>query len=478
MAIIQKLISHDDLFLQSTNKILLNDIRVTDGSIKDMLFTTLTDEISLVPSCECGNLQGAYLIDKTCGVCHTLVTEPFNNTSPLLWVKSFTPELKFINPKFWLMLTTIISTKIDALRWLSDTSYNPGNASITLLALSEIIGGRSYMNVVNNIDKILDYLSNNSQFRTLAKSVKLSALKRVYKQDKDKVLSSYLPLINKNLFIMVSSKKSNYSSILLADIIDQALLAVSTANDQHKSKKQLANNTAKLISIGANLFKEYVKESVGRKNGIARKNLYGSRVNFTFRCVASSLPSSYNYDEVIVPWCIGMTTFRPHVLNKLYKLGLTPEEASALVFNYTNKYHPVLDKILQEIISESPNGYIPILVSRNPSLGQNSIQKLKLIKFNTEVDVQTIFISVLVAASFNLDFDGDECNISCLLDADLAKRAEVLKPHVNIVAMDNYKISGNLNMPKTSVITLMNYMHKEEPINKDCPIANELRNMG
>ena len=479
MPIIQKLENLDNLYQQSSNKIILNRLSITEeDNIRNLLYTTLENETPLVPSCECGKTQGGYLIGKICQYCHTEVMEPFSNFKPILWCESFTPELKFINPEFWAMLSNIISIKMDGLRWLSDTSYRPGNEPVILHSIASMIGGRSYLNVVNNLDKIINILSNNSQYKTLTKYSKLQNLKKVYERQKDAIFSDFLPLINKNLFVMVNTGKGNYSSMLLADIIDQALLVVSTANDPHKTTKQLERVTAKLIHKSAELFKRYVREMVGRKNGIARKNIYGTRANFTFRCVASSIPSKYNYDEIIVPWVVGLAVFRPHIINKLRKRGFYPEEASKLVFDYTNRYHPLIDEILQELIKESPGGYIPVLINRNPSLGQNSIQKLKIVEFNKDPNIQVIYASVLVAPAFNLDFDGDCLNAMLLIDNDMAKRAEVLEPHVNIVAMDVYKISSNLNLPKTSIITLMNYMDKEEPSDPNCPIAKELREMG
>jgi len=478
MPVIQKLINLDDLYQRASNKIVLNDLSLTEGNIKDLIYTTLEEETKLVPSCECGKTKGGYIIGKICPYCHTTVMEPFSNLEPILWIRTFNPDIKFINPKFWVILSNIISSKMDGLRWLSDTTYRPGNIPLVLHSIADVIGGRSYVNVANNLDKIINILMNNSQYKIISKATKLINLKKVLKNQRDCIFSDHIPLINKNLFVMVSTSKGNFSSILLADIIDQAILAVSLANDPHKTDKKIERTMAKLISKGTSLFKKYVKDMVGKKTGIARKNIYGTRANFTFRCVASSLPSNYNYDEIIVPWIIGLTAFRPHIMNKLLRLGFYPDEANRLIFNCTNRYHPLIEKLLQELIDESPGGYIPVLINRNPSLGQNSIQKLKIVKFDNDPRKEVIYVSVLVAPAFNLDFDGDCVNAMLLLDGDMARRADVLKPHVNIVAMDVYKISGNLNLPKTSIITLMNYLDKEEESDPNCPIAKELRELG
>lgn len=55
--------------------------------------------------------------------------------------------------------------------------------------------------------------------------------------------------------------------------------------------------------------------------------------------------------------------------------------------------------------------------------------------------------------------------------------AKVFSPHNNVPALDVYKISGNLNLPKTSAITISNYLHKKEDEDVNCPIALKLNEM-
>lgn len=404
MALIQKLINLDNLFQQVNRKIILNDMTLADENIKDIIYTSAGEHVSLIPQCTCGELTGGYMIGKVCNACGTDVVKPFDNIDPLLWIRKFDDDIPWINPKFWLMLTNIISTTMDGLRWLSDTTYKPKKVPPILISISEILGGRSYLNVINNIEKIILILKATPSYKTIPKATKLNLIHKLYKREKKTLFSSYIPLINKNLFINETSPTNNYSTLLLADIIDLALLAVSVSNDVKLTQKKKENSTAKIISQTADLFLKYTKELVARKEGLVRKNIYGSRTHFSFRAVITALPYNYDYDTITVPWIVGLSTFRPHLINKLLKLGWTLKKASDYIYESCYVYSKLIDDLLKELIAEAPGKGIAVMLNRNPSLGASSIQLVYIVEFI--FGNNTMGISKLIAKGFNADYDG------------------------------------------------------------------------
>jgi len=403
MALIQAYISLDNLYQQVNRKILLNNIKLSTDDIKDLIYTTYEDEVSMLPKCECGYYNKTYLLGKECPKCGTTAIRPFDNIEPILWIEKFADDLPFINPKFWADLSRIISTKLDGLRWLSDTSYNPPIVPQALLALKSIIGGRGYKNVLHNLKNIIIFLKHNSYFKTLPKQTKLDALLNRYEKDEHLLLSNHIPLINKKLFVMEKTSKGNFTTVLLSDIIDLALLAINTANDFSITPKRLETNTAKIISKSANLFTNYVKDLVSRKGGLIRKNIYGTRAHFTFRCVVSSLNKEYDYDTLHVPWLVLTTTFRPHVLNKLLRRGYSYKEASEKIFQATLHYDAEIAKIGNELIKESRYKGIAVLGNRNPTLSSGSFALVYITKFKDDIEDRTISISSMIAPSMNMD---------------------------------------------------------------------------
>lgn len=408
MPIIQSYVNLDDLYIKADRVIKLNDVKLTQESIKDIIYTKYGNEISIVPQCECGHYKGGYLLGKECPVCGTTVIKAFESIKPILWIENFQEDLPFVNPKFWADLNKIINSKVDGLRWLSDTSYNPQSIPPVLPGLKALIGGRSYKNVINNLDKIIAYLKHSSYYKVHNKKSKLDILHENFHKYHDKLFSTHLPLINRKLFVIEDTNKGKYTNILSGDIVDLATLAIETANNINVTPKKLQNVTAKLISKSAGLFVSYVQDLVSKKGGLIRKNIYGTRAHPAFREVVSSLPPGYRYNEIHVPWKTLCSTFRPQVLNKLIKRGYNLKQASKKVFNGVLHYDSEIDTIGKELIAESPYIGLPVLANRNPSLLQGSIQLVYITKFKPNVEESTVNISIHLAPAFNMDFDGDQ----------------------------------------------------------------------
>lgn len=474
MALIQKLISLDDLYSRTGRKIMLNDLHLTTENLKDLIYTTTGEKISLIPQCECGNLKNGYMLGKVCNICGTDVIRPFDNIEPLLWVRKFDDSIPFINPKLWGMLSAIISTKLDGLRWLSDTSYSVKTVPPVLLSIASVIGGRSYLNVINNIETIITMLQHHSSYKTILKATKLKVLLRIYKKSQAVSYSSYIPLINKKLFISETSNTGRYDTLLLADVIDLAMLAITVSNDVRLTQKKKEAATAKIISKSSKLFIDYIKDLVARKNGLARKNIYGTRVHFSFRAVVSSLSNKKRYDTIEVPWIVGVTTLRPFLINKLYGLGYTLKQADKMLLEACFIYNPLLDDLLKEMIASHPEKGLPILMNRNPTLGAGSIHYLVISKFKTDINDMTIGISKLIAKSLNLDYDGDSINSMLIIGKELQDLAKVFKPLYNVPQFGNYKVSGNLNLPKTQVMTLSTYFNEKTLDAKKCMVFDKI----
>ena len=407
MPVVQELISHDALFQEVGKKIILNDLTFIDlKDFKEKIYTIYDKEISLIPSCECGYFKGEYLKGKVCPRCRTEVASIYDNLMPIFWVRKFDNDIPFVNPKFWAMFSKLIYKKYDALRYLSDTYYNPKNKPPIFETLKILINGRSYKNLINNFDKIFNYLLNNSVYKS--KHKKLKDLYNLYTNNKDKVYSNYLPLFNKKLFVMERNTKGDFTSSVVSDAVNLATDIVFTINNLATDKRKLENKTAQLISGITELFYNYNDEFIGKKGGLIRRNIYGTRSHFTFRYVVSSLKATYDYDTIHVPWEVGPVVFRPHLLGMLLRDGYSLKEAQAYLDRVVKQYDPYIDKLLQQLIDESPYKGIPTLANRNPSLGKGSIHLVYITKFKKDPEETSVSISIMIAPSLNMDFDGEK----------------------------------------------------------------------
>ena len=111
----------------------------------------------------------------------------------------------------------------------------------------------------------------------------------------------------------------------------------------------------------------------------------------------------HRHDEIYIPWGMGITAFREHVLNKLLKRGFLLNDAIMLIYSSVVKYNHLLEEIFNEIITESPWGGIPVIFQRNPSIMVGSAQLFKITKIKRDPEDITISFSILCTSSCNAD---------------------------------------------------------------------------
>ena len=92
---------------------------------------------------------------------------------------------------------------------------------------------------------------------------------------------------------------------------------------------------------------------------------------------------------------------------------------------------------------------------------------LYITKFKDDPMDFSMGISAKIIKAPNGDFDGDELNMTLLLDSVLEEEYEVLSPHYNIPDLSNpYAVSGNLTLLGPANAILLNYLRDkmEDPM--------------
>ena len=406
MSVILDLKNMEDLFNETSNKIIINDMRIFDiKELVEQLFIKYENELTLIPKCKCGKLQGNYLKGEYCNACSTYVEDRFNELKPFIWVRQMRSDIPYLSPYIWTTINMLMG-KENPMRWLADTTYNPPKIQSFWHTIKAIIGGRGYLNVINNLDKMLNWLKTYSKFKSPEKQLIIDTLLKKITENKDEVFSPYLPLFNNNFFIIEKNNKDRYTSSVLGDIINVATLALNTVNAPRVTDKRLEITTAKIVALVSDLFVKYVRENLSGKKKLIRKHIYGTRAHFTGRAVITAISGKHEYDELHVPWSIAVPLFRPHIINLLVKKGYNYREASDKVFAASTTFNDEIYQLLKVYITNTPEGGVPCLFHRNPSLLQGSTQKLRITKIKTDTGDNTIALSTLIVKSPNGDFDG------------------------------------------------------------------------
>lgn len=364
-----KFINYNDAYNRVNKKILLNDVNFDKGDdvaeVNKLLYTVYnTTIIDTTPKCSCGAVHSSCRINVFCEECGTYCEEPNTNKDPLLWMGAIN-NVSFIHPVFWGNLRKILDNRVDCLRWLSDTSYNPPKKPDFLHNCLTVIGGvRSYDNLYKNIPALIDYVKQISKFKKDHNIVNsLNKLRKVWLTVKETRVN-YISIPNKNLFVMESNSKGRFINLAVTDMVDVVNYWIKKSSDT-LDYNMACKATSKLISRYCDLSNEVFNNFMAGKKKIVRKHLYGSRANLAYRGTIVCVPERHEYDMIEIPWNIGVTTYRPLMINKLVKRGYKYKDARLLLFKHVDKYHPVISEIMDELVDECPEKGLPTICQRN-----------------------------------------------------------------------------------------------------------------
>jgi len=186
--------------------------------------------------------------------------------------------------------------------------------------------------------------------------------------------------------------------------------------------------------------------------------------------VITSISTPHRYDDLHLPWGLTVQLLKYHIINKLNrrinpKTGRVYTAVEALNFVYDNvlRYDAEMDAILKELIAESNGGRgFIVLFARNPTLQRGSIQQFYVPKIKTNVADNTISMSPICLRAPNADFDGDQLNLTLILDNQLSQATARLAPHLWVLSLERpHDISGNLELQGPVVDTIANWLHAD-----------------
>jgi len=414
MAITQRYKNMDAFFrFTDGDKIIINDLSYIDSKDMDYIQSKLTTvydnaSISTIPSCDCGALKSKYLLGVECQECSTVCVDPRDAKQPVLWFGKLADNLPLVNPAFWNSLTSIMPGKLDGLRWLSDPTYNPAvNIPNYLLLIHKDIMGdtREYSLLIDRLPAILDYLVISPDVTSKSGKDGIVKLRHYYAKYNKDILSTYLPLPNKKQFVIENTTKGKYTNLVLGDAIDIVTNWLRNASPEVNHKRQ-SIATATLVHRLSKMYLKQYSDFLVSKQGSFRKHVYGGRSHFTFRTVISAATGKHKVTELVPPWVVLVTVFRPHVLNRLVRRGYSYMAADKLLTRAISVYDPVIDEIQRELIAESPfEQGIPCIMNRNPSLMQGSALAMYIPRFNTDPKTLVTTLSPLLAKMPNYDYD-------------------------------------------------------------------------
>lgn len=352
--------------------VIINDLPNATETERRVLMNTISttfedDLISVAPVCDCGSTRGVP-VGTRCHSCGTEVKSRFNeDVSASLWFRRPGGVEKLFHPYFWFQLKKrFTKSGFSLIQYLTDPAYTARVKTPTIVDQLNNEGfKRDYNFFIQNFWQIMDFLFSKREFSKVKKGQE-DPLFALIKQNSHLLLSDYIPLPNKVFIITETSNMGVFIDPVTTKAKDVLLSIASIDRDFYEQDERVKRNrTARALDNLANFYPEYTYKNLAQKPGQIRKHWFGSRSNFSFRYVITSIEGSHRYDEIHVPWVVGLTSFRPHLLNKLKKMGYRLNEAISLLYRCVHKYDPLIERLLNELIQEAGPSGIPVQMQRN-----------------------------------------------------------------------------------------------------------------
>lgn len=365
--------------------------------------------VDIVPQCACGSMRGTIFLHDECLECGTKVTDYIGVQAPILWIGKIN-GYKFITPQFWYMMNNLIKIgNFDSMAYLTNKRYK--SPLVVPKILNEIISNidgfkRNYSYVVENIEKILIFLSNSGTF--YQKRHKVKALHQLYIKEKKNLVSSVLPIPNKNIFIIEDSNFNSKKTNIVTSMIKSLIINFRDAIHNGVAPDIIIS---KLISELTTVYSNNVTDLVVGKSSLVRSSIFGTRVPGSFRTVMMPITGPHHYEDFHMPWVEAVILFNPHLMSKLLDLGYTYINANIHLDRHLYVYDKLIHELLLEILNDAKksNGKgICLVMQRNPSQHRSSIITLWCNHIKIDPMDFSSNYSMLICDALNADFDGEK----------------------------------------------------------------------
>lgn len=429
---------HDFNHLSGATPTIINDVPAFSEkdveALNELIYKTYSgDLLSNIPSCKCGELTGEYNYDEnpdlapTCSNCFTKVKLYCEEElQALTWIRAPKGVRALMNPHVWNILCDKFKYgSLNTIHWICDPYYRPplGASKGVIEFLEKLNIRRGFNNFIDNFDDIIEILMSVRLTPTSRNNHrhKVNFLQRFLKENRKKIFSSHIPVPHNSLLVVEEHNAGSYVDQFTPQAINaiQSLAGIDLY-DPEKDETSIRLRESRAVAAIAGLAEYYRNmnsERIARKEGVFRKEVFACRAHFSFRAVVSSITEPHHYRQIEIPWGVGISVFRLHLVNKLMTIGFTPNEAVGFLNHHAKVYHPLLDQLFKDLIAEAPDPRgVNCTINRNPSLQRGSIQSVFIARVRgdkgDEIDIPTIGISILIIRKMNCDFDGERIAVT------------------------------------------------------------------
>ena len=206
---------------------------------------------------------------------------------------------------------------------------------------------------------------------------------------------------------MVNKKDKSYSFSQINSFYNTAISHANALNDldskfSHEDNLLQRNNLLFQLQQDANIIMNMIiDENIKGKKGTIRKSILGSRVNYSSRLVIAPNPT-LRMNEVVMNYSTFLELYRNLLTNLIVKSErITYKEANDIIEDAKLEYSEKIFKYMRELINKTDGG-LHILLNRNPSISESSIQIMKIAGVNPEIEDSLLEIPNTILAGMGV----------------------------------------------------------------------------
>ncbi|QXN67923.1 DNA-directed RNA polymerase subunit beta' [Listeria phage LPJP1] len=193
-----------------------------------------------------------------------------------------------------------------------------------------------------------------------------------------------------------------------------------------------------------------IKNNIKGKRGTIRKQILGTRINYSARNVISPDPLC-KMDEVYMNYITFHELYKGPLINLISTSeNISLVEAEKFHIDTKNTFNKKMYRYMEELINKTEGG-LYIILNRNPSISTSSILLMNIAKVKKDISDKTLSLCNNVLAGLGGDYDGDVLNIIALFSKEQVKEFEKIKPSNLIISVNNGDFNRDYGLDKDTL---------------------------
>lgn len=438
----------------------IKNIVITDSEFSDTVMDHrqvfslfVSDDFDPTPTCFCGDRRGYWRSHEVvCPNCNQEVSgiwaESQSEDSTELWIGVTEHVPRIMNMKIVATIKEYFQpgSGFCPISWFMSSTYKPSKQIAVIDELKESGFKRGYNNFCDNYIKIVKFLLGLKHYKKRANpsAYQYKMLFAFLSKTKIVAFSDYHPLPKRGMIVIEQTPTGTYKDkIGMSALNSIRMLTGAASKSASMQDSRMGRATIALIDF----HNKYLSTcAFNGKAGFVRKTIFGTRTNFSSRCLITGIVEPHDMNEVVLSWSSAISMMQPHLINKLTKRGYSVLAAKNIINDAYNVFSEEVSECIDELLSETATGKLSITLQRNPSMGPESMH-ITFASVDRDVRNKTNRVSILMVKFFNADFDGDYENIMLTLDIKMEELLEPLQSHNNLFDLkEPGRVTGFLHL--------------------------------